>query len=404
MNIRSPYTTQIERGAYSAIVFKDGDYTVAEDDVGTIINEGTTVATVLQAALDEKNNVFFKDGTYDIGGTTLTLENKSQQLQGEGVGSIIKGSADPLIDVTLTCECQLKMQRMGIHTTTTNKGIFVDNCTCRMPIWLDNVHFIPEGHAGTLLYIFGIANTQINNCSFQDTNVSTTAKGIYLTADATKYSQDFYISGSNFFHLNYGIQAFAAPSYRAHLAGLHIQNCSTFGVDYPIHFRCVDDLTIINNMIESQQTGNEKGVILNDCLSCRVLGNRLSTRSTTAQLEFIGTDLGCYYNTVSTNYIKSYGKQGDGVLVDSSPGNKYVDAIINDNTIDNAVSAVQSTKGTTYTPTIIFNGNHLRGCTDNIKGDIRTSIVVGNLWGANCSSTAVNGTYGTSEIAHNLKT
>ena len=114
MSLKSPFTTQIERGAYSAIVFKDGDYTVAEDDTGTIINEGTTVATVLQAALDEKNNVFFKDGTYDIGGTTLTLENKSQQLQGEGVGSIIKGSADPLIDVTLTCECQLKMQRMGI--------------------------------------------------------------------------------------------------------------------------------------------------------------------------------------------------------------------------------------------------------------------------------------------------
>lgn len=401
--ISSPFTTKIERGAYSANVYKEGDMFVAVDSVGTLIKEGTA-AVVLQAALDAKRNIFLSEATFDIGNTTLTLPNKDMDIGGEGVNSIIKGSADPLIDATLTNEYQLRMHRVGIHTTSTNKGIYVDGCTGRLPIWLNNVHFVPEGHAGTLLYIYGIASTQITDCSFQDTNVATTAIGIYLTADNTNFSQGLYVTGTHFFHLNYGIKAYALPAHRAYLAGLSIEGCLFFGIDYPIHFKCVDDIQIIGSMIESQQTGNEKGVILNDCLSARIVGNRLTTRSTGAQVELIGTDLGSFLNTITGNYFRSYGSQGDCILLDCSPGNKYVDAIINDNILDDGGSAVQATKyAGGYTPVTIFKGNHVRSCTDNIKGDINDSIIIGNLWGAGCSSTAVNGTYGSSIIANNLK-
>lgn len=402
--IKSPYTTKTERGAYSANVYKEGDMFIAEDNVGTVLEEGTA-AVALQAALDSKRNIFLSEATFDIGSTTLTLQNKDMAIGGEGINSIIKGSADPLIDVTLTNEYQLRMQRVGIHTTSTNKGIYVDHCTGRLPIWLNNVHFVPEGHAGTLLYIFGIASAQVTDCSFQDTNVSTAAIGIYVTADGTKFSQNLYITGTHFFHLNYGIKAYALPAHQAYLAGLNAEGCFFFGIDYPIHFRCVDDIQIIGCMIESQQTGNEKGVILNDCLSARIVGNRLTTRSTSAQVELIGTDLGCYLNTISANYFRSYGSQGDCILLDCSPGNKYVDAIITDNILNDGGSAVQATQYSGgYKPVMIFKGNHVRSCTDNIKGDIDDSIILGNLWGAGCSSTAVNGTYGSSVIDHNHKT
>lgn len=401
--ISSPYTTKQERGPYSANVYIDGDTIVAVDGVGTVIKEGTA-AVVLQAAVNAAKDVFFAEGTYDIGSTTITLQDKDMSIDGVGKNAIIKGSADPLIDVTLGNEYQLRANRVGIHTTSTNKGIHIDNCTGRLPIWLDNIHFVPEGHAGVLVYIKGIANTHISNCSFQDTNAATTAKGIYITADNTIFSQEFYMNACSFMHMNYGVQCYAASADRAHLAGIHIAGSYFYGIDNPVHCKCTDDITIVECTVESQQTGNEKSLVFDDCINCRIVGNRLSTRSTGAQIEFLGTALDCYMNTVSANYIYSYGKQGNCVLLDSSPGDKYVDAEVSGNIIHNGISGVQATKGATYTPVLIFEGNHLRYCTDNIKGDIAHSIILGNIWGAGCSSTAVNGTYGTSEIVHNHKT
>lgn len=406
MSINSPFTTRTERGAYSAGVYKEGDTIVAEDNVGTVIKEGTAVATVIQAALDAAKNVFFAEGTYDVGNTTLTLPNKDMNLHGTGIDSIIKGSANPVIDVTLTSEYQLKMYRLGIHTTSSNKGIYIDNCTSRLPLWLNNVHFVPEGHAGTLLYIKGLANAQISNCSFwEPTGQATTAKGIYMTADGTIFSQELYLNASSFYHLNYAIQGYALPAHRDHLAGIHINGSIFFQDDYPIHFQNADDITIVGSSIESPLTGgSEKGVIFHDTYEGRIVGCRLTTRSTEAQIEIIGENLDAYKHTITGNYIKSYDRQGDCILLDSSPGNKFAAAIITANILEYGVSAVQATKGTTFYPQIIFMGNHVWDCTNNIKGDINHSIIVGNVWGAGCSSTIVNGTSGTSEIANNHKT
>jgi hypothetical protein len=53
MSINSPFTTKKERGAYSAIVYKDGDLFIAEDDVGARIKENTDASTVIQKAIDD---------------------------------------------------------------------------------------------------------------------------------------------------------------------------------------------------------------------------------------------------------------------------------------------------------------------------------------------------------------
>lgn len=404
MTLKSPYTTQKGHGGYSAIAYKDGDLFVAEDPQGSLIEEGSA-ASVLQAAMNAGNHIFLAEETFDIGSTTLTQPDKSMAIRGTGEKSIIKGSADPLIDVTMNqSEYQFRMQDVGIHTTSTNKGVFIDDCNSRFPIVIHKVDFVPEDHSGTLLYIKGMATGHITCCSFRESDIATTAKAIYLTADVNAFSQELYISNCGFEQLNYGVHAHGASGDRAYLAGLHIAN-SFFGeVDNPLHFKCVDDVTIVGSTIDSPGTTGGKGMVFEDCISCRISANRIATKSTTGQIDFIGTDLDCYLNTVSTNFITSYGKVGDGILFDCSPGDKTVEGEANNNIIFNVISAIQATKGATFIPLITFNGNRLRACTNNIKGDIVQSIVLGNSWGAGCSSTAVNGSYGTSEIAHNIKT
>jgi hypothetical protein len=53
MNIKTPFTPHLTRGAYSAIVFKDGDLYVAEGADGHVIIENTDAATTIQKAIDD---------------------------------------------------------------------------------------------------------------------------------------------------------------------------------------------------------------------------------------------------------------------------------------------------------------------------------------------------------------
>lgn len=52
MSSKCPFTTKIERGAYSAIVYQDGDSIIAENNVGTVIKEDSNAASVIEAAID----------------------------------------------------------------------------------------------------------------------------------------------------------------------------------------------------------------------------------------------------------------------------------------------------------------------------------------------------------------
>lgn len=63
MSLKSPFSTKIERGMYSAVVYEDGGLYVAEDDIGGLIIENTDAATVIQKAIDdyaEKGHVVVK--------------------------------------------------------------------------------------------------------------------------------------------------------------------------------------------------------------------------------------------------------------------------------------------------------------------------------------------------------
>lgn len=115
MSLKSPHPTKIERGAYSAIVFKDGDLIVAEDNVGTVLKEDTDAATVIQAALDIGGKTFIKQGTHLI--STALVPSPNTILEGEGIdATILKASTTitKIIDITAASTMRNTIQFMTI--------------------------------------------------------------------------------------------------------------------------------------------------------------------------------------------------------------------------------------------------------------------------------------------------
>lgn len=91
MSVESPFTAKKERGAYSTIVFKDGDLYVAEDNVGTVIKEDTDAATSIQAAINAGKKVVLAIGTCAIS-SSITLPDYTN-LSGFGYNTYLKAAA-----------------------------------------------------------------------------------------------------------------------------------------------------------------------------------------------------------------------------------------------------------------------------------------------------------------------
>lgn len=94
MSVKTPNAT-IERGAYSAIVYKDGDLCVAEDNVGAVIIESTVASTAIQAALDHKvGKTLCLDGEYEIA-TAISIPSL-RTLEGESYKTIFEQPSPPI--------------------------------------------------------------------------------------------------------------------------------------------------------------------------------------------------------------------------------------------------------------------------------------------------------------------
>ena len=146
MSLKSPYTTQIERGGYTAIVHKDGDNYIAKDAVGNIIKEGTDAATIVQKAIDDyaqyglviveptivlttalkinksySNVEFFGDinssgvNAIELGDTTHQADGSTIKLaritgiNNTGHGIVFKNAAFVRIDFRIIKECLIGM-------------------------------------------------------------------------------------------------------------------------------------------------------------------------------------------------------------------------------------------------------------------------------------------------------
>lgn len=97
MGLKAPFATKIGRGAYSAIVFKDGDLYVAEDNVGTVIKESTDTATAIQSALNSLTQggklVLGLEGEHLIS-TSINLPAVTGiGIEGLNIGHVEKGTS-----------------------------------------------------------------------------------------------------------------------------------------------------------------------------------------------------------------------------------------------------------------------------------------------------------------------
>ena len=197
MSVRSPYSTQIERGGYSAVVYKDGDFAIAQDEVGTIIKEGSNAATVIQAAIDscdKKGKVVLAD-RFDTD-TELTFPTLAWTsfasgitLQGYGNGTGIN------------------------YTPATGYGINLHGTSSVLHCFhnvLDNfIISAPNTTDAAIALLGGVQDTVFNNVSIFD---CPSGKAIYTAYNATYGNNLVVLSNVNMYKVLYGLYATGGPS------------------------------------------------------------------------------------------------------------------------------------------------------------------------------------------------
>lgn len=182
MSLKSRFITQVERGGYSAIVYKDGNLYVAEDDVGTIISENSNAAVVCQAAVNNGGKIYFI-GNFSIDDTINLPSNTI--VEGFGPKTVIVQTANKpifsLIGTVGTPKVQITINNMFLYGTNpaTNTSQYGIRMKYTSNIVMNRVYFytLYDGiHAETWFY-----DTWMYACSF-DSQIEHNA--MYLHADA----------------------------------------------------------------------------------------------------------------------------------------------------------------------------------------------------------------------------
>jgi hypothetical protein len=189
MNLKSPFTTQVERGGYSAIVYEDGDLIVAENDVGTVIAEGTNAATIINAGVDSLpangGLILLKDRFVIT--ETITLDTVGIIFQGDSWhNSGLETTSDiPMITVTdgapkLIIE-KLWLEGANDVAKTNNQGILFSGTTAKYDMQLQDIfiHQAYDGVKGHKIAYIGMDNVRISK---------TKHDAIHITGEATAYS------------------------------------------------------------------------------------------------------------------------------------------------------------------------------------------------------------------------
>jgi hypothetical protein len=197
MTLKSPYTTQVERGAYSAIVCKEGDCIIAEDEVGNAIEEGSNGATVIQAAIDSCGNggrVILAD-LFDIN-TELTFPSLAwtsfaSGITLQGFGNKTGINYTPVSGYGLKFEGQSSILPCAHHTLE-NFLVTAPNTT--------------DGAIGTLggVLFTTFRDVNINNCP--------NGKAMYTSYNATYGNNMLNLYNVVTYNCKYGLYATGGPS------------------------------------------------------------------------------------------------------------------------------------------------------------------------------------------------
>ena len=195
--IKSPHPTKIEKGAYSAIIFKDGNLAVAEDNVGTVISENSNAATVIQAAIDSCNGKG-KVVLTDIFDTTAAITFPSGAYTDFSKGITFQGSGNSSgINYTPATGYAIKLEGTAGNSQCAHH--LLHNLIISAPNTTDAAIGILGGAFFTRL-----RNIRIHNCP--------SGKGIYINHSATLGGNIVNISTIDIYNCEYGIYAAGGPS------------------------------------------------------------------------------------------------------------------------------------------------------------------------------------------------
>ena len=229
MSMRSPFTTAIERGAYSVTVFIDGDLFVAEDEVGTTLKESTVGGTAIQAAIDYLpalgGDILVGTGYF---GVTTPLQMKSYaNLEGLGPRStIITGKAIMNSVISFASGTQ--------HTQANIRNLRIDNdptyaVTSLIDAYnlefstFENLYICGTGYGMKLRINESGKTAYVNQLINVYAQMAAAADEVLLMT-----SPDNKILGCTFFE-GKGVQIGEGGNYNL-MSGTHIAGSSTYGL------------------------------------------------------------------------------------------------------------------------------------------------------------------------------
>jgi hypothetical protein len=209
MAIKRP-NPDLERGGYTAIVYKEGSIVIAEDTIGRGISENTNAATVIQAAIDSCNNGG-KVVLADLFDTTAELTFPSLAWTAFASGITLQGFGNKTgLNYTPSTGYAIKLQGTGgdVHCfhhklenflvtapNTTGGGIQVGGGVSKTVFKDLNLHDILNGKAIEISYN---ATYGGNVLHLYDVNTYKVKYGIYATGGPS-----IFISGGKISTYNY---------------------------------------------------------------------------------------------------------------------------------------------------------------------------------------------------------
>jgi parallel beta-helix repeat protein len=379
------------RGAYSAIVYKDGSYTVAEDSEGTQISKNTNARTTIQAVIDALTSggrVFICNGTYDIP-SQINCNQADIDFCGGGTGAILKQTAsfDFMFYVTADRVHFDSIKIDGNKAVAGNAARNIHFYQCDYGE-VRNSYFLNPGYGA--VRASGVKWLNV----FGNTILNSGVRAIYVSS-----SSDYVMVKNNTVQNTgeHGI-AFELNVHNSEICGNIVKDSTKFGIS--LYNACNRNL-IGNNTIYS--CGYDNINITNVCLYTSVIGN-------------VTTDCGesgvcfwtnCDYAIVNNNMC--YNNYGYGLDLDSL---RYA-TVIGNHCKNNSRGlsgqypgiGIHHVAGNSSTNNVIV-GNFSSGPMQNygIKLEAATddyNVVVGNHVMGNVSGGVYNPT-ANSEVAHNM--
>lgn len=197
MNIKSPYATQVGKSAYSAVIFKEDDLIVAEDNVGTVIEEGSNGATVIQAAIDSCNDggrvvlADLFDTNTELTFPSVAWTSFASGITLQGFGNKTGINYTPASGYGLKLEGQSSILHCAHHT--------LENFLVTAP----NTTDAAIGVLGGVLFTT-FRDMKINTCS--------SGKAMYINYSATYGNNQVTLYNLVTYNCKYGVYASGGPS------------------------------------------------------------------------------------------------------------------------------------------------------------------------------------------------